>query len=296
MVEDGRFYGGEPVWNTAGRQGLVSASMFWVGSEAPVNGRYPDIWNRYDGSVEYYSRLDSVVRWFSLPVKKRPRFVTLYFDEPDGISHDYGPVSPQTDSVVVYLDNLLGELLERLESVPRSRRINVIIVSDHGMGEVSSDRVVNLVDHVPDDLVEFYTGGSPSILVDPVDEFRDSVAAIINKIPHVKAYTAETMPAHYNYGTHPRFPGIVAEADSAWSIIASDRPGYSMRSRGTHGYDPANTDMHGIFYAMGPSFKKGIQTDSFENVNLYGIICRILDIEPGPYDGDPESVGEIFKK
>ena len=33
-VEDGYFYGGEPIWVTAEKQGVKSASYFWVGSEA----------------------------------------------------------------------------------------------------------------------------------------------------------------------------------------------------------------------------------------------------------------------
>ena len=38
--------------------------------------------------------------------------------------------------------------------------------------------------------------------------------------------------------------------------------------------------MHGIFFANGPSFKSGIRIDSFENINLYPIICKTLGIPP----------------
>jgi len=33
-VENGQFYGGEPIWVTAERQGVRTASYFWVGTEA----------------------------------------------------------------------------------------------------------------------------------------------------------------------------------------------------------------------------------------------------------------------
>ena len=33
---DPRFYGGEPIWNTAERQGVRTASFYWVGSEVPL--------------------------------------------------------------------------------------------------------------------------------------------------------------------------------------------------------------------------------------------------------------------
>ena len=47
-VEDERFYGGEPIWSTAEKQGLKTASYFWVGSEAQAGGHYPSIWKKYD--------------------------------------------------------------------------------------------------------------------------------------------------------------------------------------------------------------------------------------------------------
>jgi predicted AlkP superfamily pyrophosphatase or phosphodiesterase len=42
-VQDGKFYGGEPIWNTAEKQGLKAASYFWVGSEANIQTNFPPI-------------------------------------------------------------------------------------------------------------------------------------------------------------------------------------------------------------------------------------------------------------
>ena len=50
-VADGMWWGGEPVWNTAVRAGLRSATMFWPGSQAPVGGGRPTIWRAYSGGV-----------------------------------------------------------------------------------------------------------------------------------------------------------------------------------------------------------------------------------------------------
>ena len=163
MVEDARFYGGEPVWNTVRKNGMMAASMFWVGSEAPVNGMQPDYWNRYTDSISFEARVDSVITWLSLPRKKRPRFVTLYFEEPDGVAHDYGPVSHETDSVVRVVDSNIGRLYSRLKALPISGKINLIILSDHGMGEISNDRLVNLGTLLPGELVTEYRGGNPEV-------------------------------------------------------------------------------------------------------------------------------------
>ena len=66
-VQDGLFYGMEPIWVTAEKNDIKSATYFWIGSEAEINGYRPSIYKKYDGSVKFESRVDSVVSWFNLP-------------------------------------------------------------------------------------------------------------------------------------------------------------------------------------------------------------------------------------
>ena len=60
---DPRFYGGEPIWNTAERQGVRTASFYWVGSEVPLASGQPSIWKPFDKSVSFSDRADSVISW-----------------------------------------------------------------------------------------------------------------------------------------------------------------------------------------------------------------------------------------
>jgi predicted AlkP superfamily pyrophosphatase or phosphodiesterase len=43
-VHDPRWWGGEPIWVTAVKQGRKSASLYWVGSEAEIEGTRPTFW------------------------------------------------------------------------------------------------------------------------------------------------------------------------------------------------------------------------------------------------------------
>ena len=53
-----------------------------------------------------------------------------------------------------------------------------------------------------------------------------------------------------------------------------------------HGYDPKYKDMHGIFYANGPAFKKGYIIPSVKNIHIYPLMCKILGLEiPDDIDG-----------
>lgn len=292
-VENPAFYGGEPVWVTAEKQGVRTASFYWVGSEAPVGGLHPSYWKKYDGTITYEARIDSVIKWLSYPLQKRPELITLYFDEPDATSHDFGPVSPETGKVVVHLDSLMGVLRTKLSALPDARKINLIILSDHGMTKVSSEKYLNIRDLIPNRMIASISGSNPFYLINPADGKKDSILFMLNKTKGLKAWKKSEVPDKWHYGTNPRIPEIVVVADSSWSI--GIRPDRSSIRGGAHGYDNYNSDMFSIFYAAGPSFKKHYKIKELNNVDVYNLICRILDITPAKNDGDPKHLRGMLK-
>jgi predicted AlkP superfamily pyrophosphatase or phosphodiesterase len=292
-VENPAFYGGEPVWKTAEDQGIRSASFYWVGSEAPIGGMHPSYWKKFDETVAFGSRIDTVIKWLTYPMGKRPGFVTLYFEEPDATSHSYGPVSAETGKVVERLDSLIGVLRFKLSRLPVSGSINLIVVSDHGMSPVSPQRYINLREAVPDRMIAGIFGGNPVFTINPAEGKTDSVLYLLNKQKGLKAYRKSEVPARWHYGTNPRIPGVVVVADSSWSI--GTRPDGSGIRGGAHGYDNSNSDMQAIFYAAGPAFKKGYSFESLNNTDIYDLICKILKLKPAKNDGNPENIIHLLK-
>jgi alkaline phosphatase D len=288
-VENPAFYGGEPVWETAEKQGARSASFYWVGSEA----RHPTYWKKYDESVTFEARIDTVIKWLGYPPEKRPEFVTLYFDEPDATSHKFGPVSPQTKRVVERLDSLMGVLRTKLSKLPEAKKINLIILSDHGMEAISLERYINIKSLVPDRMIASISGGNPVYLINPSAGKKDSILFLLNKSKGLKAWSKSELPSRWHYGTNPRIPEIVVVADSSWSI--GTRPDGSSLRGGAHGYDNANSDMYAIFYAAGPSFKKNYKFKELNNIDIYNLICKILNINPAKNDGDPSHIKGILR-
>lgn len=292
MVTNADSYFGEPIWVTAEKQGVKSASYFWVGSEAPIHGTSPSYWKKYDGSVPYLDRVDQVIKWLKLPVSKRPGLILLYYDEPDHTGHAAGPVDSETGQVVENLDSILGYLRDEIGALPYGDRVNLILLSDHGMGAISPDKYVNIVAHMPEYWTESIVGGNPVYLVDPADGYMDSVSMTLHGLEGVMAWQKEAIPEHLHYGSSPRFPGVVVVADSGWSIGTRDDPtGYTG---GAHGYDQNFSQMHTIFYAEGPAFKENYSSPAFSNVEVYGIISHILGLEPAAYDGDLNRVSDLF--
>ncbi len=293
MVSNGAFYGGEPVWITARKAGLKTASFYWVGSEAPIMGIQPDFWKPFDEEVPFSDRVDTVLAWLSLPEQKRPHLVTLYFEEPDAVSHVYGPLSPETGSVVRSLDSLMGVLREGISKLPHAKKINLIVLSDHGMAEIDSSRYNYVFDTLPQAMVKRIYGGSPVWAIEPAEGMTDSVLYYLNIQHGMKAYRRENLPAHLHYGTHPRIPAVVLIADPGW--VAGVRPKPSGYNRGDHGYDWKFRDVHSIFYAEGPAFRKGLAVDTLYNVDVYNIISKILNLTPAPNDGDRERISPLFR-
>jgi len=287
---DHYFYGGEPIWITAEKQGLRTASYFWVGSD--VDGLHPTYWKPYENSIPYEQRIDSIIAWLQMPQPQRPHLITWYFPEPDMTGHTYGPDSPQIDSLITALDRYVGIFMDKLEKLPVYPHTNVIITSDHGMASISPEQVIRIHELLPDSLIVAYSGSNPVITIDVVDEYIDLAKSILQEQPHLKVWKSSEVPERLHYGTHERTLDLIVAADNHWSIFYNDA---ELTSKGTHGFDNDEKDMHAIFYAMGPAFKTNTTVPTFENVSLYTLIATIMNLKPEPTDGSPEHIKPMLK-
>ena len=294
-VENGIFYGGEPIWVTAEKQGLVTASYFWVGSEAPVQGIQPTYWKPYQGNVPFEARIDTVIAWLNLPEEQRPRLITFYFDEPDSQGHYSGPDSREVLEVIEHLDQLVGSLINKLMALPIADQINLIVTSDHGMTQLDMNRYVNLSDYTDRSWFDRIHGGNPLYSLQPKPEMADSVYNILKTVDNIFVWQREDIPARLNYGKNSRILDMVVLADSTWSVgwgPANPR----FHSGGAHGWDNAHKDMHTIFYAMGPAFKTGHTHPAIEVVDLYPLIAKILNLNPARVDGQLDRTIDMLQE
>ncbi len=148
-VADARWWGGEPIWVTAEKQGFKSAPLFWPGSEAPIKGVRPAYWEPYQSEMSNADRVDKLLSWIDLPEPDRPRFLTLYASDVDSAAHGSDPdSSPEVATAVARVDAMVGRLLAGLEQRGLADSTHVIIVSDHGMSATSADRVIPVDDYI----------------------------------------------------------------------------------------------------------------------------------------------------
>ena len=192
------------------------------------------------------------------------------------------------------LDGLLGEFLDKLEKAEKDLNIDVnfIVTSDHGMGGISEENNIILSEIIETDKLSRVHGGNPVYLLSFEDDYLETAYNQLSAVEELKVWYKEDLPEHYHYGTNDRIEQIIVEPIKGWGISMKERSrGYSA---GTHGYDPMNKDMHGIFYAIGPAFKKGYTQPMFQNICIYPLIAEILDLEPAKTDGSLEDVQSIL--
>lgn len=288
---DARFYGGEPIWNTAEKQGVRAASFFWVGSEVPVGGGQPSLWKKFDKSVSFRDRADSVISWLRLPEKERPHLVMWYIEEPDGIGHVCTPDSSATLAKVEELDAVLNHFFTEARKLPQFDRIDFIVLSDHGMATYYPENYVNLGDYLPRDSFDYVFDGVPTLLY-PKPTYTDSAYAILQRVPYITVWKKHEVPARYVYGSHARIGDLVVMP--AIGTYVQFRPVSRPIHAATHGYDNFAPEMEAIFYAAGPSFKKHAEVPVMANVNLYLLIARLLNLQPAPNDGEEAVVDRLL--
>ncbi len=293
-VSDGTWYGGDPIWLVAEKQGMRTACFFWPTSDADVQGMHPTYYLHYDSKVPNAERIDQVIAWLKLPPEQRPHFLTLYFADTDHIGHEDGPESPQMGETVRQVDALMGKLVARLQALQLP--VDLIIVADHGMETVEGSWI-NL-DHYTD-LSQFVTVGS--LLYAPSEgAAARAYQQLRGASDKFAVYRRADVPAHLHANENARSGDPVVIPTGPYLIRAHATESSSMAqsiAKGQHGYDPSQMkSMRAIFYAMGPDIRPGVKVAPFENVDLYPFMARILGLKIGAVDGDIRPLLEACRR
>lgn len=290
-VRDGQWYGGVPLWVLAEEQNMISASMFWVGSEAVIKGIRPSYYYAYNEQISVDKRIEIIKNWLTLPEEKRPHLITFYLSEPDHAGHTYGPDAPQTQEAVKMVDAVINQLTKAIK--PLGLPVNYIFVSDHGMTAVDRDHPIATPKSID---TAKYAIASSGTMMDIHAKNKQEIRPLYETLKRqegtdYKAYLKTEMPAHFHYNANDdrlnRIGDILLVPE--WPrVFSSRKPGM-----GYHGFDPLQVkDMHATFIAWGPAFKKHLKIPSFENVNVYPLITEILGL---PFQHEIDGKIEVLK-
>lgn len=296
QVRDARWYTGEAFWETARRNGIQTASFFWPGSEINIEYRRPNYYKYYDRDIPYNERVQQIIQWLTLPENIRPHFITLYFELIDWIGHRDGPNSVKMDSVLNVIDNVFADLLTNLDKINFIDSINIIVVSDHGMTNIDTNKIINISQLVDNKQIKINAEGYIAHLNGPKQDLERIYKKLKSNQNHFKIYWKSELPNYYHYSNNPLIGEILILPEIGWNIVA-DRNSYIYKVRGNHGYDNNWIEMHGIFLAGGPAFKKHYKVGTLWNVDIYPLLCRIFQIPcRSNIDGSIERIGFILNE
>jgi predicted AlkP superfamily pyrophosphatase or phosphodiesterase len=127
-------------------------------------------------------------------------------------------------------------------------------------------------------------------------DIQPTYAALKQQADGYDVYLANEIPARWHYSAtddlYQRIGDII--------LVPRAPKAFNFRHRksllGKHGFDNALPEMQATFYAWGPAFKKHLQIDAFENVNVYPLIANILGLTiTETIDGELKVLKPILK-
>lgn len=294
-VEDSSWYGGVPIWVLAEQQQMISASFFWVGSEAAVDGVRPTYYYRFNDKIPMEDRLQKVKEWLTMPEAQRPHLILFYMSQVDHAEHMYGPDSKEAEEAVHLIDDVVGRMTRMVDSL--NLPVNYVFVADHGMAQVDTVHGIGLPAAV--DTTKFVLAADETVLhfyAKDKKDIRPTYDALKASATGFDVYLLNETPARWHYSAVDDRFGRIGDI-----ILVSHFPTvFNLRGRriipGMHGFDNTIPEMGATFYAWGPAFKPHQKIGSFENVNVYPMIARILGLTiTSTIDGSPEVLGGTLK-
>lgn len=305
-VQNGRWWLGEPIWVTAEKQGQRAGAFFFPGTEAEIAGKRPSFWKPFDDNFPNFERVDTVLSWLDKPKADRPTMITLYYSDVDHGGHDAGPDSEDVKQAIARVDQALNRLVEGLKARGIFDRVNLILVSDHGMARVDPRNVVVLDDYYDvaqaQQIVGNIAWNGAMVQIFPKPGMEEAIYSSLKKAPHVTVYRKKEIPARFHYGSSNRIGEIVLMAEEGWSMNSRERirpvqllPDGTVKYRGAHGFDNQLESMRALFVGHGPAFKRATVVEPFANVDVYNVMAKILKLKPAPNDGNKATVKAVLR-
>ncbi|OZC10517.1 type I phosphodiesterase / nucleotide pyrophosphatase [Onchocerca flexuosa] len=304
----GHFYNGEPIWltNERGGYGRRSASLFWpTGSghwpPAPHKPTLYRPWMEYKNLSQWMNDFDKIMELF-IRQKDPYNFVAWYIPEPDHTLHLNGFKNGKINEKLRELDLLIKYVNDKLENnSDLSKRLNIILTSDHGHAEIEGASNVLCLTEVIN--IEGLLFGDRMMYVKDVKRKHQIYEALKKAIKDghygIKIYYKEDVPEEYGYSKNNKIGDILFEPE----------PGYNVRVKcshdvkdslpfhfACHGMNPNHWTMKSILLMKGPVFKRNYQVDTTaNNIDLYPLMCYILGVIPAPNNGTLEHMLNVLK-
>ncbi|EFC48812.1 predicted protein [Naegleria gruberi] len=326
---------GEPIWITAEKQNVSTATYDYPGGNVKIQGIYPSFYEPvYIKESGFERRLGKIEQYLKMKRDKvpgAPSLIMYYVSWVDSAAHYYGVPdtddSTTNDSAVFYnalktTDGFIDGIMKKIDELGMKSRVNFLIVSDHGMLNLSADRIVWIRTMLekyynetqPTNRVDFksvVTSNTVGTLVD-MNVLVNSTDAVLKRNTINQLYTdlqetvkryslnctiykRDEIPAQYHYNKNERIPDILLISDPGYYSGLDSSAWWN--ERGDHGYRNDIDEMYAFFTGIGPKLKRGgvKAYEMIQNIHIHSLIAELLKIKPSTItDGNIENIKNVL--
>jgi len=283
----------EPLWIAAERQGIRSATYFWVGSETDWHGQSQSYRIApFDGGRLEALKVQQILAWLGQSAETRPQLIMSYWAGTDSVGHNLGPDSRRLASQLADQDFQLQRLLRGIDELGLWPVTTLILVSDHGM-TMTDTRIDLKAGLASQGISARVFGGAVAHVFVADDAQRTRAGTVLEQVvaadcADARVYARTQLPPRMRLN-HPSRTGD-------WVVVAappcsfSSATGFSAQVHrllawlgwgfGTHGYDPDLPDMGGVFMAMGAGVDPELELHEVRQIDVAATVAALLGIEP----------------
>jgi arylsulfatase A-like enzyme len=295
MSSEANWIEAEPLWIAAERQGVATATYFWVGSETD----WHEHGTRYriapfDNARSTAAKVDQLLAWLDEP--DPPRLMMSYWAGVDSVAHDSGPDHEEVQDRLADEDRELQRLMQGFDERDLWQGLTLLVVSDHGMaetGEIINAQAALEAAGIP---AVIHGYASAQVYLENPEHLEDAIAAL-TALPHTTVRKTNALPGEWRMSYPGRLGDLMITTEPPYLFASVNtiehwlwRLAYQFGwRRGGHGYDSELDEMGGIFYAMGREVPGGRRLGEVHQIDVAPTVSRLLGIDP-PAQAEGRSV------
>ena len=282
---DANWINAEPLWAAAERQGLPSATYFWVGSETDWNGigaRHR--MTPFDPNRPETEKAGQMLRWLRLPEAERPKLIMSYWAGVDSVAHRNGPADPAVSEQLRLQDAALRQLLAGIDAMELWPTLTLLVVSDHGM--TVTGELIDAAAALADSGVKARVLGSAvaNVYLEDAQDLEAATAALAG-LKNVRVRQRADIPAAWRLRHDGRTGDLVATTVPPFVLTPPSNPLCALMpsrclSPGGHGYPPDHPHMGGILLALGRGVEAGARLPPAHQTDIAATVARLLGMAP----------------
>lgn len=239
--------------------------------------------------------------------KYDPDLLFVHFVDVDSQKHHHGPEDEEVKNAIRRIDARIGRILEKRDSRPDKENIDLVFLSDHA--QLATPNMLYPLDELRE--AGFLNAKGASVISSEVYA-HSAGGSCYFYAPYALSFDARRRFDRFleTYGRSEGIERIYTDdeaallgADPLCIAMAEAKEGYQFSEflscskhaekekashLGNHGFNPYRDDYYAVFFAEGPSYRKGARNDSIGSIlSIAPTLSKALGLSLRDAEGEP---------